>query len=111
LSFYFWLDVVSTLSMITDISWIMNAILGTGTGSVTNAKSASNVARASRGARVGSKAGRIARVIRLIRLIRIVKLYKSANTVLADNDDKEQLIAEIEAAQHIQQEENAETVI
>lgn len=89
----------------------MNAMLGTGTGSVSNAKSAAKVARASRGARVGSKAGRIARVIRLIRLIRIVKLYKSANTVLAEDDEKEQLIAEIQAAQHIQQEDNAETGI
>ena len=28
-SFYFWLDVISTLSLITDISWIWNAIIGT----------------------------------------------------------------------------------
>jgi len=28
LSFYFWLDLVSTISLITDIGWIMNAMLG-----------------------------------------------------------------------------------
>ena len=27
-SFYFWLDVISTISLITDISWIWNAIMG-----------------------------------------------------------------------------------
>ena len=28
LSFYFWLDLISTVSLITDIGWIMNAMLG-----------------------------------------------------------------------------------
>jgi hypothetical protein len=32
LSFFFWLDVISTLSMIPDIGWIWNAITGTGKG-------------------------------------------------------------------------------
>ena len=27
-SFYFWLDVISTISLITDITWIWNAIIG-----------------------------------------------------------------------------------
>ena len=26
--FYFWLDLISTVSLITDIGWIMNAMLG-----------------------------------------------------------------------------------
>jgi hypothetical protein len=30
LGFYFWLDLISTLSLITDIGWIMNAIMGVG---------------------------------------------------------------------------------
>jgi len=28
-SFYFWLDLVSTISLITDIGWIWDAIVGT----------------------------------------------------------------------------------
>lgn len=32
LSFFFWLDVVSTLSMIPDIGWIWNAMTGGGKG-------------------------------------------------------------------------------
>jgi hypothetical protein len=37
LSFYFWLDLVSTVSLIFDIGWFWDAILNTG-GSVGNAK-------------------------------------------------------------------------
>ena len=39
LGFYFWLDLVSTVSLIFDIGWFWDAILGTG-GSVGSAKSA-----------------------------------------------------------------------
>lgn len=81
LGFYFWLDLVSTLSLIMDIGWIMNAHRSGG-----SAKKASSLAKAGRGARIGTKAGRVTRVIRLIRLIRIVKLYKNANAVLARDD-------------------------
>lgn len=37
LGFYFWLDLISTLSLITDIGWIMNYAYGTG-GSAGNAQ-------------------------------------------------------------------------
>lgn len=37
LSFYFWLDLISTVSLIFDIGWFWDAILGTG-GTVSNAK-------------------------------------------------------------------------
>ena len=37
LGFYFWLDLVSTLSLITDIGWIMDEAYGTG-GSAGNAQ-------------------------------------------------------------------------
>ena len=83
LGFYFWLDLVSTLSLIMDIGWIMNARADKGSN---HAQKASTLARAGRGARIGTKAGRVTRVIRLIRLIRIVKLYKNANAVLGKDD-------------------------
>ena len=76
-SFFFWLDLLSTLSLITDIEPAMDALFGS--ADETDASDAVALARASRGARIGTKAGRMTRVIRLIRLIRIVKLYKSAN--------------------------------
>ena len=90
-SFFYWLDLVSTLSLVTDIPPIWNKVIGdTATDDVgaddpdkkkddgSNKKQdGASLARASRGARIGTKAGRIARVVRLIRLVRIVKLYKS----------------------------------
>ena len=97
LGFYFWLDLISTLSLLTDIGWIMNSLMGTNVGSASSAQQATKLARAGRGARIGTKAGRIARVIRLIRLIRIVKLYKTANNALAANDDP--LLEELKANQ------------
>ena len=37
LGFYFWLDLISTISLIFDIGWFWDTILGTGS-SVNNAK-------------------------------------------------------------------------
>ena len=82
-SFYFWLDVISTLSLITDISWIWNLIIGQQEDySASNAEQAGQLARAGRGARIGTRAGRITRVIRLVRLIRVGRLWKQANSRL-----------------------------
>lgn len=79
LGFYFWLDLVATLSLFTDIAWIWDPIIGTSQKvNKEDAEQAGSVARAGRSARIGTRASRIARVIRLIRLIRVVKLYKNA---------------------------------
>ena len=78
-SFYFYLDVISTISLIADIKYIMDIFTGEGDDSGDNAEDASQLARAGRSARVGTRAGRMTRVIRLVRLIRIVRLYKQAN--------------------------------
>ncbi len=64
-SFFFWLDVISTVSLLADIGWIMELIVAGATGILS-------IAKTSRAGRVT----RVIRVIRLIRLIRIVKLYK-----------------------------------
>jgi hypothetical protein len=85
-SFFFWLDLVSTASLITDIEPMMDWLSNLGQEENTGAEDGAgdnadtvSLARASRGAKLGSKAGRLTRVIRIIRLVRIVKLYKSAN--------------------------------
>jgi hypothetical protein len=70
LSFFFYLDLVSTASMIPDCGWIWDAIIDT--KSEDNSDSATDLAKTSR----ASKVTRVIRIIRLIRLIRIVKLYK-----------------------------------
>lgn len=66
--FFFYLDIISTLSMVPDCGWIWELVINNGVDS----KSATDLAKASRAGRVT----RVIRVIRLIRLIRIVKLYK-----------------------------------
>lgn len=87
-SFFFWLDLISSLSLVTDIEPIMAAITGGGENDTDTGTDSASLARASRGARIGTKAGRMTRVIRLIRLIRIVKLYKSANNAIAKQEEK-----------------------
>jgi hypothetical protein len=45
-SFYFWLDIISTVTMIMDIGWIMDPIIsGGGTGAAKEAKKVSVMTR------------------------------------------------------------------
>ena len=82
-SFFFWLDVLSTVSLIFDISWIWNLIQGKTSSSFVQS---TQLARASRASRAGTRAARIIRIIRVIRLIRIVKLYKLAQSRLVKKE-------------------------
>lgn len=65
LSFFFLLDIVSTTTLLLDLSWVSDVIL--------NAMGADN-ARTSKAARLGAKMGRL---VRVIRLVRILKLYNA----------------------------------
>lgn len=67
LSFFFFLDLAATITLIFDVTWIYTLLAGT---------SGASVAKAGRVSRVGTKAARILRVIRLLRLLRIVRLYR-----------------------------------
>lgn len=84
--FYFWLDIISTLSLLLDIMWISDAIFQTG-GGAGGGQSAASIAKAARASRIGTRAARVIRIIRLIRLIRIIKLYKQAEK--AEEDRRE----------------------
>ncbi|CAK92800.1 unnamed protein product (macronuclear) [Paramecium tetraurelia] len=86
LGFFFWLDLLSTVSMLLDIGWVNEAMFGSGGGA---ALSAVSLARAGRASRVGTRAGRIVRVVRLVRLS---KLYKHAKQSL--EKEAEKLLAE-----------------
>lgn len=70
-SFFFWLDLLSTLSMLTDVGWLWFWMY---TGTAGNYDTPYDIAKTGRAGRVI----RIVRIVRLIRLIRIVKLYKQA---------------------------------
>jgi len=67
-SFFFWLDLISTISLLSDIEPLMVFIIDLFIDDDSNSDS---VTQATRGAR-------LARVVRLIRLVRVVKLYKTA---------------------------------
>lgn len=75
-TFFFYLDIISTVSMIPDCGWITDWISGEAdnSGDEGGTAGAAQMAKTSRAGRVT----RVIRVIRLIRLIRIVKLYKQA---------------------------------
>jgi len=64
--FFMALDVISTASLILDLTWISELVLGDGEDL--------DKMRSGRTARIGAKAGR---VVRVIRLVRILKLYKA----------------------------------
>jgi len=72
MSFFFFLDIISSLSLLFDISILTDAIYSS---SSTNSYSFSKVAAQSKASRAAIRA---IRVVKLFRLIRIVKLYKSA---------------------------------
>jgi hypothetical protein len=72
-SFFFWMDIVSIITLPSDIYYLTNSVIGTG---VNFSSYGTNVARAGRASRVGTKVARLIRVIRLIRLIRVAKFVK-----------------------------------
>lgn len=51
LGFFFWLDLLSTLSLLLDIGWFNQLLFGTGDAS--SASSVASLAKASRASRVG----------------------------------------------------------
>mmetsp|Transcript_136458 Transcript_136458/g.240603 ORF Transcript_136458/g.240603 Transcript_136458/m.240603 type:complete len:1034 (-) Transcript_136458:126-3227(-) len=68
LGFFFCLDVISTVTLLLDLTWVSDIVMGDGEDL--------NKLRSGRTARVGAKAGR---VVRVIRLVRILKLYKAVH--------------------------------
>ncbi len=91
MSFFFWLDILSTISLIFDIGWISDGLFEAG-----DAGNASQIARAGRASRIGTRAGRI---VRIVRLIRLVKLYKHAQQAILEREalNKEKEAREVEA--------------
>jgi len=67
-SSYFWLDLLATVSMLLELSWLSSY-----TSSFTNSMGNARVGRISS---VGVKATRILRLVRMIRLVRLIELYK-----------------------------------
>ena len=79
-SFFFWLDLVATISLLQDLDWVINPIMGYGSARQRSFKSSVQAAKAMSKVSSASRATRVLRVIRIVRLIRMVKLYKSVIT-------------------------------
>jgi hypothetical protein len=78
-SFYFWLDLVATISLVPDIGFLWDPLTGADDVTEDSATSdAEQIQNAGKASRAGTRTSRIIRVMRLIRLLRIVKLYKNA---------------------------------
>ena len=70
IQFFFWLDVVATISLYFEIGFLVQ--LGSNLGSPNELA----LAKAGRAAKAGARAGRIASILRLTRLVKIFKLVK-----------------------------------
>jgi len=79
LSFFFLMDIVGTVSMIFDISYLVgldNTRVQTYTSSDSGAKKNLMLLRAARAARVGARAGRLSRVLRILRFLPFLSAAK-----------------------------------
>lgn len=76
LKYYFWLDFISTLSMLLDLVWINALITGDGIQATSKVVKLAKVSRVSK---IGANSTKL---IRIIRLIRILRLYKTARNQL-----------------------------
>ena len=84
LSFYFCLDIISTVSLLLDMRFIMDEIWNH-TEYDFEAMSAEERAEAAKeqyGSQDGTQIQRVYRVLRLFRLLRISRLWKSANMLI-----------------------------
>eukprot|EP01040_Poterioochromonas_malhamensis_P015105 gene15105-16847_t len=98
-SFYFWMDIVATFTLIFDMDWMLD----TATQQALNG-GGSQAATAGSAVRVGSRVGRIIRLVRMVRLIRIGKLYKYGTRVMcAPKEVQAQLLKEQEEEEEVEE--------
>lgn len=86
--FFFWLDVISTVSLLLDTQWVSDLIFDNSSSNSASQKSAASLAKTARASRIGTRASRVVRIVRLIRLIRVVKLYKATKQAEIKSDSK-----------------------
>eukprot|EP00439_Symbiodinium_sp_Y106_P036836 s4536_g4.t1 len=77
LGFFFILDVVSTTTLVLDLTWVNEAAFGGTTNTDTSEEG--DTLRSGRTARVGAKAARMVRVLRLVRILKLYKAYYEAD--------------------------------
>lgn len=77
--FYFWLDLVSTASMMFDIKWLNPGTAGGSAGVARTGK----ISKSARG-------GRVVKVARLVRLVRVLKLFKLKKNLEEEEEEEEE---------------------
>jgi hypothetical protein len=82
-SFFFYLDIISTISIIFDVNFISDMIFATSTSS-----SVSQLASQSKASRAATRA---VRIVKLFRIIRIIKLYKNAQRAKEIKEESKKL--------------------
>ncbi len=76
MSFYFWLDIISTVSLLIDLTWVFDSLVDENDSESTEVPGSFRIiSKTGRGARLGSRAGRLVRLARLFRTSRIIGIY------------------------------------
>ena len=95
LSFFFFMDLLGTLSMILDIGWMSEGIFPDGTGSSSN----TSILRAARAAKLGARYGRIMRLLKLMKLFDF--LFGKKNKGRKDSKEVNDLEPTLSAVQSV----------
>jgi hypothetical protein len=100
LSFFFFLDILSTASIIFDVNFLSDIIFST-----SNSSSLSQLAAQSKASRAATRA---VRIVKLVRIIRIIKLYKNAEKAkdIKEKEKKRLMMREKMLRRHKQNESN-----
>ncbi|CAK0812436.1 unnamed protein product, partial [Prorocentrum cordatum] len=80
-SFFMFLDVIATASMVFDITWVMESLVGGSSGGENDG----GALRGGRSAKIGA---RLTRIFRVVRLVRVAKLYQSAQALNRHSRDR-----------------------
>lgn len=75
-SFFFWLDIIATLSLIPDIAWVSDLIGGIVQSQPSYLSVNAIPGEVSVESATSSRIQKVVKALRLIRLVRIIKLYK-----------------------------------
>jgi class 3 adenylate cyclase len=73
MGFFFWLDLISTATLILDLTFVADYIQGN-----SEEDGGADDMRSGRAAKIGAKAGRVVRVLRLVRILKLYKAYYDA---------------------------------
>eukprot|EP00241_Pyramimonas_parkeae_P004274 CAMPEP_0114238114 /NCGR_PEP_ID=MMETSP0058-20121206/7752_1 /TAXON_ID=36894 /ORGANISM="Pyramimonas parkeae, CCMP726" /LENGTH=849 /DNA_ID=CAMNT_0001350203 /DNA_START=611 /DNA_END=3157 /DNA_ORIENTATION=- len=113
-SFYFWLDLIATVSLLFDIPDVFALMTGVeetdstvsptdSSGSADNSqmKESATLTRAGRTSRAGTRAGRIVRLVRLVRILKLYKQYTKSKQLADGQADPEEELAESRVGQKL----------